>query len=182
MADYRAHLWISGLVTFENLSPEVWEAIRALLEGRGVIGAEPVAAETIPAEQEPPKPEQEPPKPEQEEAKPEPVRSRKTAEGLPENIGDVIKRLRHIYHLSAQEFANKIGFSKSAVEFWEAGRYALPKGAAASIMQEFELTTLELTEEDYAEIKRRRDEILEEDARRRESQRAMRMAQTEAEG
>ena len=51
-----------------------------------------------------------------------------------------------------------------------------------AVLREFELTTLELTEEDYAEIKRRRDEIVEEDARRREAQRAKRLAQTEAEG
>lgn len=176
MADYRAHLRISGFVSFEDISPEVWEAIRALLEGRGVMGAEPV-----PAEPEPPKPEPEaakqepePPKPEPAPAAPEreePVRSRKTAAGLPENIGDVIKRLRHIYRLSAQEFGDLIGYSKSAVEFWEAGRYKPSSDAASVIMRQFELDTLALTEEDFRDLARRRDEIVAEDERRREEAR-----------
>ena len=131
---------VSGTITFRDIPSFTYKTILRLLEGYALGSVE----NTLDGEQKP------------EEQKPED----RTTE-----IGRTIQRLRKIYRLSRRELAMAIRYSDTAVKLWETGENLPSTDAREALMTHFGLDTLDLDEEDFAGIEKRRAAEIAEAAR-----------------
>ena len=126
--DYTTNveITVSGTIAFQHIPSFTYRTILALLEGHALGSVETA----LDGEKEP---------------------EDKTTE-----IGRTIRRLREIYRLSRRELAMAIRYSDTAVKLWETGENLPSADAREALMTHFGIETLDIDEEDFARIEKRR--------------------------